>query len=291
MLTTTSLLEAQTVSAGVWRGAFAKPKIAWSVQAEPQALRSLLATFEPITLAQMPDSTALLDRSELKYVLPQRLLLPALAELRDAYRILTVAGQPLSRYRTLYFDTDDLALYRRHHAGAPDRYKVRAREYVDSHAAFLEVKHRTGARRTVKSRIPTEELVTALTSQAADFLAEACPYVADDLTAALWNNYTRITLVSKLRAERVTLDLDLAFVREANRAGFPGIVVAEVKYQGERHASEFGRLMRAYHVRATSFSKYCMGVSVLYPDVKHNEFKAKQRLVARLAQGADNDPC
>ena len=239
----------------------------------------------------MPDSTALLERSELKYVLPQRLLLPGLAELRDAYRVLIVAGQPLSRYRTLYFDTDDLALYRRHHAGAPDRYKVRAREYVDSHAAFLEVKHRTGGRRTVKSRIPTEELVTALTPQAADFLAEACPYAADDLTAALWNNYTRITLVSKLRAERVTLDLDLAFVREADRAGFPGIVVAEVKYQGERHASEFGRLMRAYHVRATSFSKYCMGVSMLYPDVKHNKFKAKQRLVARLAQGADNDSC
>jgi hypothetical protein len=242
-------------------------------------------------LAEMPDTSVLLDRSELKYVLPQCLLLPALAELRDTYRILIVAGQSLSRYRTLYFDTDDLALYRRHHAGAPDRYKVRAREYVDSHAAFLEVKHRTGGRRTVKSRIPTAELVIALTPQAADFLAEACPYAADDLTAALWNNYTRITLISKKRTERVTLDLDLAFVREADRAGFPGIVVAEVKYQGERHASEFGRLMRAHHVRATSFSKYCMGVSLLYPDIKHNKFKAKHRLVARLAQGADNEPC
>ncbi|MCU0500944.1 MAG: polyphosphate polymerase domain-containing protein [Anaerolineae bacterium] len=290
MLTTTKSPEAQTMSAEMWRGAFAKPEIVWSAQAEPQALRSLLATFEPITLAQMPDSAVLLDRSELKYVLPS-LLLPGLAELRDVYRILTVAGQPFSRYRTLYFDTDDLALYRRHHAGAPDRYKVRAREYVDSHAAFLEVKHRTGRRRTVKSRIPTKELITALTPQAADFLAEACPYAADDLTAALWNSYTRITLVSKLRAERVTLDLDLAFSRDRDYADFPGIVVAEVKFQGERHASEFARLMRAYRVRATSFSKYCMGVSVLFPDVKHNKFKAKQRLVARLAQGADNDPC
>ena len=49
--------------------------------------------------------------------------------------------------------------------------------------------------------------------------------------------------------------------------------------------------MHLHHVRDTSFSKYCMGVSLLYPDVKHNKFKAKQRLVARLAQGADNDPC
>lgn len=250
----------------------------------PQALRRLLATFDPITLAQM-DGAALLDRSELKYVLPQGLLLPVLAELRDTYRVLVVAGQPLSRYRTLYFDTDDLAMYRRQHAGAPNRFKVRAREYVDSHAAFVEVKHKMGARHTVKNRIPTPLPITGLTSLAADFLADACPYAADELTACLWNHYTRITLVSKLRAERVTLDLDLAFSHDAERAGLPGIAIAEVKYTGARHASEFVRLMREHHVRDTSFSKYCMGVSLLYPDVKHNKFKVKQRLVARLTQG------
>lgn len=35
--------------------------------------------------------------------------------------------------------------------------------------------------------------------------------------------------------------------------------------------------------------KYVMGVSLLYPDVKHNNFKAKQRLVARLTQGSDDE--
>lgn len=253
-----------------------------------QTLHALLATFEPITLAQMADA-ALLDRSEIKYILPQRLLLPALAELREAYRVLIVAGQPISRYRTLYFDTDDLALYRRHHAGAPDRYKVRAREYVDSQAAFLEVKHKTGIRHTAKSRIPTTVPITEFTPLAADFLADACPYPADTLSAALWNHTTRITLVSKLRTERVTLDLDVAFVRDGQRAGLPGIVVAEVKYAGARQASEFVRLMRRYHVRDTSFSKYCMGVSLLYPEVKHNQFKAKQRLVARTLLRNDSN--
>src|SRR5512143_3840741 len=84
------------------------------------ALRHLLATFDLITLAQM-SGAALLDRSEIKYVMPLRLLVPVLADLRGAYRVLVVAGQPFSRYRTLYFDTGDLAMYRRHHAGAPDR--------------------------------------------------------------------------------------------------------------------------------------------------------------------------
>ena len=242
----------------------------------------LLATFEPITLAQMA-GVALLDRSELKYLLPQSLLPPVLAELSEAYRVLVVAGQPLSRYRTLYFDTDDLMLYRRHHTGAA-RSLQGASTGVRRFARSVpggEAQDRY--RRTVKNRIPTEAR-DRLTAQAADFLANTYPYPAEELAAALWNHYTRITLVSKLRAERVTLDLDLAFVRAADRAAMPGIVVAEVKYEGVRHASEFARLIRVYHVRDTSFSKYCMGVSLLYPDVKHNRFKAKQRLVARLGK-------
>lgn len=251
------------------------------------ALMKLLATFEPITLAQM-ESAALLDRSEIKYLLSRRLLLPALAELREAYQVLVVAGRPLSRYRTLYFDTADLELYRRHHAGAADRYKVRVREYVDSQAAFLEVKHRVAARRTVKSRIPAAAPITERMPLALDFLADACPYPATELAAALWNHTTRITLVSKQWPERVTLDLDLVFVRDGQQAGLPGIAVAEVKYAGTWRASEFVRVMRHHHVRDTSFSKYCMGVSLLYPDVKHNRFKAQQRLVARLTAGADH---
>jgi hypothetical protein len=291
MLTMTRSRNSQPPAADIRQEACAKAAFGQPTQTDLQTLRGVLATFEPITLPLMSGAAALLDRLELKYILPQGLLLLVLTELSDIYRVLVVTGQPLSRYRTLYFDTEDLVLYRRHHAGAPDRYKVRAREYVDSHATFLEVKHSTGGRRTVKNRIPTEELVTTLTPRAVDFLATACPYGADKLAPCLWNHYTRITLVSKQRAERVTLDLNLAFTRGEERRGFPGIVVAEMKYQGERHASEFARLMRAYHMRDTSFSKYCMGVSLLYPDIKHNKFKAKHRLVARLAQGADNEPC
>ncbi len=251
-----------------------------------RALTNLLATFEPITLAQL-EGAALLDRSEIKYLLPQHLLLPVLSELRDAYAVLMIAGQPLSHYRTLYFDTSDLAMYRRHHAGAPDRYKVRTREYVDSATAFLEVKHRTGGRRTVKRRIPTEAPVTMLPAQAEAFLAQACPYPADTLIPCLWNHYTRITLVSARQAERVTVDFDVKFARDTGQIALPDIVIAEVKYAGSRSASEFVRLMHRYHVRETGFSKYCVGISLLRSDIKYNRFKAKHRLLARLTHEND----
>lgn len=251
-------------------------------------LLALLGTFDSVTLAEVADA-ALLDRTELKYVMPQRLLTQVLSSLSADYRVLTVAGQRLSHYRTLYFDTADLALYRRHHAGAPERYKVRAREYVDSHAAFLEVKHKTKLRHTVKSRIPTTGLLTSLGRLSAEFLEGICPYAADDLAARLWNRYTRITLVSKRRPERVTLDLDLSFSWDGTSVRLPGIVVAEVKYPGSIYASDFGRRMRDLHVRGASFSKYCIGISLLYPQEKHNRFKAKHQLIARLMAGEKND--
>lgn len=258
---------------------------AWALRPPETDLADLaeaLAAFEPITLAQL-DAATLLDRLEVKYVLPQRLLPSVLAGLSHAYRALWATDRPYSRYRTLYFDTDDLALYRRHHAGALDRYKVRTREYVDSHAAFLEVKHRLTGQRTVKTRVPISAGTPELPEQAAAFVAQACPYPAAELQARLWNAYTRITLVHRNRPERVTLDLALTFAWGATTTALPGIVVAEVKYLGYRQASEFIRLMRACRVRETGFSKYCMGVSLLYPDVKHNRFKANQRWVARLA--------
>jgi len=256
----------------------------------PLSLERALHAFEPISLAQMESALHLLNRSEQKYVMAQHVLPCVLSELSCAYRILVVANLPTSRYRTLYYDTPDLAMYFRHHAGAASRYKVRAREYIDSHLAFLEVKHRIDGRRTRKQRIPTHDLTRVTSARAQDFLAETCPYPAGDLAASLWNHFTRITLVSKQRPERVTLDLDLSYRRDGESAALPGIVVGEVKYEGQLYQSAFAHVMHEYQVRATGFSKYCMGVSLLYPEVKQNRFKAKHLLIARL-QGDSHDVC
>jgi len=100
---------------------------------------------------------ALLKRVEVKYTLPDMLLPQILNTLNEHYDVVEVLGQRLNRYRTLYFDTDNFALYRRHHMGAADRYKIRSRTYVDSDSSFLEVKHKTNKKRVIKSRIETPE--------------------------------------------------------------------------------------------------------------------------------------
>ena len=111
--------------------------------------QTLLARFDPISLAQM-NSVALLDRTDTKFVLAETQLHRALTTLRWQYRVLDISGIRLNHYQTLYFDTADFALYRRHHAGGRNRYKVRSREDLDSHLSFLEIKHKVDDHRTIR---------------------------------------------------------------------------------------------------------------------------------------------
>lgn len=260
----------------------ATAQTAWAdgVQAK---LADELATFVPITLNEMT-SVALLDRVEVKYLFHIKQLPTLLHELQSSYAVLSVAGQRLNRYQTLYFDTEDFALYHRHHMGARNRYKIRSRKYIESGYSFLEVKHKTNKQRTIKSRIATPELVSHLEDGAADFLSEACPYRVEELAPRLWNHYVRITLVNLHDSERVTLDIDLHYAWDNRQMGVPMLVVAEVKQAGHLCTSPFVTLMRQYGIRKSSFSKYCVGVSLLYPNIKHNKFKITQRRIAKALE-------
>lgn len=251
---------------------------------DQEKLTTQLASFAPIELAEM-QGIALLDRVEAKYAMHIEALTQVFADLDRSYQVLEVAGQRLNRYRTLYFDTKDFELYLRHHGGVQNRYKVRAREYVESDCSFLEVKHRTNKKRVVKSRLPTPELMTELPQETAGFLRDHCPYQVAELFPTLWTNYERITLVSQDANERLTLDVNISFRWQELVAYLPGIVIAEVKRKHHIRGSAFIPYMRELHIRRTRFSKYCIGVSLLYPDLKRNRFKSIHRRLAGLAQG------
>ncbi|MCB0199452.1 MAG: polyphosphate polymerase domain-containing protein [Anaerolineae bacterium] len=250
-------------------------------------LRRLLNRFEPITLAEM-DAVALLDRTDTKYVMRTDQLYTALAGVSTDYRVLQIDGVRLHPYETLYFDTDDFAMYMRHHAGRRVRFKVRSRQYVASQRAFMEVKVKTRRDRTNKRRIETAGMMTQLTPDASSFVAGQVPLDAAALRPRLWNDFVRVTLVSKHEPERLTLDLDLSFSYGRRYAELPGVAIAEVKQEGINRGSAFVRQMRAMAIPSTGFSKYCIGTALLYPQLKHNNFKGKLRLVEKL-MGDDNN--
>ncbi|MEZ4592264.1 MAG: hypothetical protein R3D55_14135 [Chloroflexota bacterium] len=122
-------------------------------------------------------------------------------------------------------------------------------------------------------------------NETAVFLQQHYPYEPGALLPVLGNSFTRITLVSRHRPERLTLDFDLAFYRGEQQITLPGLAIAEVKREGLSQNSDFVRQMRRLGVRPSSFSKYCLGVSTLYPQLKQNNFKSLHLLVQKLTEG------
>lgn len=196
---------------------------------------SVLTRFDPIINLTQMNEVALLNRTDTKYVLTLPQLYGVLTLLTEDYRVLDIDGIRLNQYRTLYFDTTDFALYLRHHAGGRNRYKVRSRKYLDTSQSFLEIKRKTDENRTIKNRIQTPGLVTYFTQTTSDFVEAHLPLNPQWLESKLWNDFFRITLVSKHHQERLTLDLNMQFYSDRGTVELPGIAIAEVKQDGVNH--------------------------------------------------------
>lgn len=80
----------------------------------------------------------------------------------------------------------------------------------------------------------------------------------------------------------MTLDINLQFRGCGETIILPGVAIAEVKRERGHNQSEFARLMKEERIRPTGFSKYCIGVSMLYPAIKHNQFNPKLQMVSRI---------
>jgi hypothetical protein len=268
-----------------WMQPWVLPKTAWGLFPTPRGLERLAGSICPISLKEM-DAVALMDRLDTKYVMSTDQLLRALAAVKDEYQILTVDGQRMHHYRTLYFDTPDFALYQLHVNERAERYKVRSREYLESDLSFLEVKHRNRKDRTIKDRISTALPLVHLNPNAESWLQSVLPYDAHQLEAKLWNTFTRITLVNTHRCERVTLDVDLTFYTSHQVVQMEGLAIAEVKVDSSGQSSPFQAQMRAQRIHPSGFSKYCVGTALLYEGVKKNILKAKMKQLEKIRQGA-----
>ncbi|MBN1922137.1 MAG: polyphosphate polymerase domain-containing protein [Anaerolineae bacterium] len=252
-----------------------------------RSLSNLLSQMPPVGLGEIQD-VALLRRFDTKIVLREDQLTRILAQLRDAYNVLEIAGQRIHRYHTLYFDTPTLTFYHQHHNGQRNRYKVRIRTYEDSGLAYLEVKCKTNQDITIKERLPLPESIATINAEGQHFLDAILPLPAATLLPVLGNTFRRVTLVSKQRAERLTLDIGLSFRMGRSGIVLPGIAIVEIKQPAYSLCSEFIGQTRKLGLRTTSFSKYCTGVALLAPQVKHNAFKPQLGLLDRIFQGGNN---
>lgn len=235
------------------------------------AIKSILASFEPISLEEM-DRVKLMDRTDLKFNFNIGQLPALLEAVRDQYRVLEVSGTRASRYETLYYDTPKYDLFRQHHNGKTNRYKIRLRRYVESDLNFFEIKYKNNKGRTLKQRVRKSDLDQAITGHSEGFFRETTGMDPDTVEPKLWVNYTRITLVNKHEEERLTIDLDLEVKSGEEAADFSGLVIVEAK-QSKPTDTAFVKLLKQQHIREGGTSKYCIAVSKLVPEIKKNNFK------------------
>jgi hypothetical protein len=240
----------------------------------------ILNQFDPITLEEM-DGVKLMERTDTKFTFNINELASILEEAKTYYKVLSVEGNRISRYKTLYFDTHDFNLYNKHHSGKLNRYKIRHRTYVESNLGFLEIKFKNNKGRTFKTRIKELEVPELSTGKAFEFLKKTLPFDPLILLPKIWINYSRITLVNKTSAERLTLDLSLEFEKNGKKQILDQLIIAEVK-QDSKIASPFIGIMKNKHIRQGSISKYCFGIASSYSEVKKNNFKQKLSNVKKI---------
>ena len=245
---------------------------------------SRLNRFSPIYLEELGEAS-LMDRLETKYIFRRGQILYILPLLENDYRVLEIKGQQICSYRTVYYDTADFHFFQQHQKGSSQRWKIRQRTYLDSQANFLEVKFKDNRKRTRKSRVEAEFNLDHILDNEKAFLSANAPFSQEELDPKLEVCYTRTTLVKNDGQERVTLDSQLCFSNGRHSRDLDGLMVAEIKQAAYNSRSPFMAHIKTGGVRPSSFSKYCIGISLLYPEIKHNRFKPILHHVSNLMGG------
>lgn len=239
----------------------------------------------PISLKEM-DRVKLQNRTDTKFVFNATVLPQIITDIAPFYSILEIKNKRTNSYKTLYYDTQDLRSYIKHHNGKGNRIKVRFREYIESKICFLEVKFKNNKKRTIKARTQVEKIEEELSIISKQFVLNNSYsfFENEEIVPALWNSFTRLTLVHKTVNERLTIDLNLGFksFETNNEKNIPHIIIAEVKQEKASGNSDFIKSVRSHHIRESSMSKYCIGTALLNKNLKQNNFKERILKIKKL---------
>lgn len=249
----------------------------------PSTIDRALESYSPISLEEM-SAVRLMNRIDTKYLTSVGVLGVLLQRLAHEYYVQDTDGMRLFPYHTLYFDTATHKMYMMHLAGKKVRQKIRMRTYENSNVHFLEIKKKNNKGRTKKKRIPISAM-TRTATPFSDFIEQHSAFTAAELTPHLENNFRRITLVNHQFTERLTIDLNLRFHNLINDAtvGLDNMVIIELKRDGAVPSPAL-KHFNALRIKASGFSKYCMGMAFTLPELRANRFKERKRYVLKLNQ-------
>lgn len=236
--------------------------------------------FAPIQLEQM-DQVKLMNRVDQKFWFHEDSLQGILQSVCQDYYVLDIEGQNEFPYTSTYYDTPDNGMYTKHHNGNLNRYKIRRRSYLSSDLSFLEIKFKTNKGRTFKKRIRTNNTDHKFTREEGEFIEANTPYFWWDLKPSLINEFSRVTLVNRNFKERCTIDRGLQYTKNGNWTRLDNLAIVEIKTDGRKSVSPLALALKKERIRASGFSKYCMGRVLTDHDLKRNGFKTKVRKIQK----------
>jgi hypothetical protein len=249
----------------------------------------ILSQYRPISLEEM-SGIRLMNRLDTKYVTTPDKLLLLLQRAVNSYKVQVVNDESLVEYRTVYLDTNEKAMYLAHHDGRKVREKIRVRTYVSSHLTFLEVKNKDNHGRTDKKRTRVSSIDTLSEDGGNDFLIKHSWYNLSQLTPQIMNNFKRITLVDNNKTERLTIDLNLDFYNVQNKHDVfcNQFVIIELKRDGRKESS-IANMLHELHIKQMNISKYCIGLTLTEPMIKHNRFKPVLMKIDKITKEYNNN--
>lgn len=246
-------------------------------------IKQLSGKFAPITLDQM-DKVKLMRRTDTKFVFNIEKLPTLLEKALGNYMMVEIEDEREQIYETTYYDTLDYKMYLNHHNGRLNRFKIRVRKYVYSKQQYLEVKRKNNRGETIKKRIEHTDYNTINKEEPHRFIEKITPYDTGNLEPKLGNKFIRLTLVNNDFSERITLDYNLNFydLKHDVQTTTKSVCIAEIKKGRDNKNSPFIQYLNDLHIYSMGFSKYCMGIALLNPDVKNNRFKPRIRTIAKV---------
>ena len=244
------------------------------------SLASILSGFSSISLDEM-DDVKLMSRTDTKFAFKASKMPLLLQKLIPFYRVLTIDDQLIHDYKSLYYDTEDSKFYLDHHNRRVNRNKIRFREYVGSKLTFLEIKLKNNKGKTIKKRMKVDKINNQLSEKQKEYIEKIIGQPMN-VDARQWINFSRITFVHKTQKERLTMDVNLTFENANNKGDMRDIVIAEVKQERMSRSSDFMKITKQMSILPMRLSKYCISSMQLWPQLKKNRFKEKQRFIKKL---------
>ena len=251
-------------------------------------MTEILRQYETITLDEMRD-IRLMNRIDTKFVTTMPVLRQLLMLARDEYYVQQVDGEVVAPYYTLYYDTEDCAMYNRHEAGHLVRQKIRVRSYLHVGLNFLEVKTKNNHGRTKKKRTAAEGFDPRAGAASSfrlhdydEFIRTHLRYDPERLSPQLENHFDRITLVNKAKTERLTIDTNLQFHNLSTGVdrSMGQLVVIELKRDGLQPSPILPTLLQL-RLFPHGFSKYCIGSALTNSSLRRNRIKPRLHSVEK----------